>query len=356
MAQTGNITFGDTVYVSQVSSACSTAFGIDSNDNKFKLSTSLSIDGDAIPSTNPNIIIDTAASGDVTVLPNIPSGNLVLNNGNFDIPETTIATNGSITMDGTRLLHVGSGGIASNSVFLGIDAGNYVVTGTHNTGIGRESLETLTSGSYNVALGDRAGENVTVGSSNVLVNHVGVFNENNTTRLGTTGNGNGQQNRCFIAGVDGINVGSVSKVLTMASEQVGTANLSAGIGISITPSANTITFAATGGGINWNVITAASQGLLSNNGYISNRAGLITYTLPATANVGDIIRITLINAAGSWTIVENAGQIIKFGDADTTTTTGSLSSTANGDTVELLCTVTDTNFIVLSSVGNITFI
>jgi len=113
-----------------------------------------------------------------------------------------------------------------------------------------------------------------------------------------------------------------------------------------------------GGGIvsTWTVVTGSSQTIAKAHGYISNNAGLITYTLPSTAAVGDRFVITSINATGSWTIVENASQTIKFGTVDTTVTTGSLSSSAKGDTVDIICTVANTNFIVLSSVGNITYV
>lgn len=106
----------------------------------------------------------------------------------------------------------------------------------------------------------------------------------------------------------------------------------------------------------WTVVTGTTQTIAKSHGYISNNAGLITYTLPSTAAVGDRFAVTLINATGSWTIVENASQTIKFGNADTTVTTGSLSSTANGDTVDIICTVANTNFLVVGSIGNITFV
>jgi hypothetical protein len=64
-------------------------------------------------------------------------------------------------------------------------------------------------------------------------------------RIGkATGTGNGEQNKAIIHGIDGINVGSVAKVVTMASDQLGTATITAGTGISVTPGANTITLAA----------------------------------------------------------------------------------------------------------------
>jgi hypothetical protein len=105
----------------------------------------------------------------------------------------------------------------------------------------------------------------------------------------------------------------------------------------------------------WNNVSGTSQALLVNNGYIANNAGLVTLTLPATAVQGSIIRIAG-QGAGGWSIVQNTGQLINFGSSPTTITTGSLSSTNRFDAVELLCTVANTTFNVLSSQGNLTVV
>ena len=90
-----------------------------------------------------------------------------------------------------------------------------------------------------------------------------------------------------------------------------------------------------------------------NQGYFSNNVGQTTFTLPATAALGSVIEIVATTAAG-WTLVENSGQSIVYGNTATTTTSGSLTTTAVGDTVRLVCSVADTVFTVLSSVGNLT--
>lgn len=106
----------------------------------------------------------------------------------------------------------------------------------------------------------------------------------------------------------------------------------------------------------WNEVTGTSQAGAVNNGYITNNAGLVTVTLPDTAAVGDIVRIAG-KGAGGWLIAQNAGDTIHFGSSDTTTGVGgSLASTDPSDCVELLCTTANTDFTVLSSIGNITVI
>lgn len=367
MSNIGNVTFGDTIYLYEETDASSVAIGIDSDDQVFKISTSLSVAGDTLPSTNPNFLIDTAANGHVTVTPN-GTGHLVLTNGIFDLPYS-LGLLSNVTIGGFPFLRTGNSGLPS-STFLGVNAGNNTVTGAvnvgigtnsstalttgfNNTAIGSQSLQNVTSGRDNIAVGKGAGIGITTNNFNIMIGHLSNGGDSHTIRIGS----NGDHQSCFVAGIEDVNVGSTAKVVTINADQLGSATITAGTGIAVTPGANTITIASTAGGFAWNVITGATQTLAVQNGYISNRAGLVTYTLPATAAVGDMIRVTLINAAGSWTIAQNAGQTIKISGGDTTVGVGgSLSSTANGDTIELLCTVANTNFIVLSVVGNLTVV
>ena len=134
------------------------------------------------------------------------------------------------------------------------------------------------------------------------------------------------------------------------------ASLSAGSGISITPGAGTISIAATGGtGMTWQVITA-DQGAATANGYICNKAGVLTLTLPAVSAIGDTVEVTGINTALGWKIAQNAGNQIFFGSAATTAGAGGyLQSSAIHDAVRLVCTSTSANWQVVSSIGNVTY-
>lgn len=116
-------------------------------------------------------------------------------------------------------------------------------------------------------------------------------------------------------------------------------------------------FQASSPAFSWIDQTMTPVAMVVNTGYIMNDgATLITATLPATAVVGSTIRIAG-NASGLWTIAQNAGQTIHFGSVNTTTgVTGSLSSSSTYDTIELLCTVANTDFVVLSSVGNLSYV
>ena len=110
------------------------------------------------------------------------------------------------------------------------------------------------------------------------------------------------------------------------------------------------------GGITWNEVTGTTQAASVNAGYIANNAALVTITIPTTAAVGDVVRVTG-KGAGGWKIAQNASEIIHFLGTDTTTGTGgSLASTGTYDGVEIVCVVANTEWVVASSMGNITIV
>lgn len=99
---------------------------------------------------------------------------------------------------------------------------------------------------------------------------------------------------------------------------------------------------------------AVNTAIALNTNYYTTGGGNLAFTLPVTIPVGYTIRIAG-RASTGWNIVQNAGQTIYFGTAASTTgAAGSVSSTDNNDCIELLCTVADTDFLVLSAVGNLT--
>ena len=91
---------------------------------------------------------------------------------------------------------------------------------TNNTAVGYSSLYNLATGDYNCCIGDNSGSALTLAdSSNIMIVSAGTAGDSNTIRIGRPGGGASQQNRCFIVGIDTVNVGSVAKVVTMASDQ-----------------------------------------------------------------------------------------------------------------------------------------
>lgn len=273
--------------------------------------------------------------------------------------QNTAFGNGALQACANGTLNVAVGLNAGNALtsssqctFVGNRAGKSVTSsGGNNTAVGSTALTNLASGFSNCAFGQSAGSAYTGGEQNNICigdSVTGTLGESNAIRIGSG------STTCFIAGIDGVNVGSVAKVVTEASNQLGTATITAGTGITITPGANLITINATGGGLTWTVITGASQAMTSNNGYIANRAGTVAFTLPTSSAVGDIIEVTGINTATGWSIAWTTNQQVFFGNATTTVTTGSLASTAIRDSVRMVCVVANLTWNVLSSVGNIT--
>ena len=263
---------------------------------------------------------------------------------------------------------------ANGNTIIGLTAGNSGITGTDNVGIGINSLSNLTTGINNTVLGAFAlnaigtGQyNTVIGSnaanaysgaesSNIIIGNAGVNAESHVLRIGTTGTANLQQSTCYIAGVSGVNVGSVTSVVSLSGDQLGSTTITPGAAITVTGGANTITIASTGGGFTWNDITGGSATLVASNGYVADKSTLTTFTLPVGAGIGDSIKI-VGKGTGGWKIVYGNGQQIIFGSSSSTLTTGNVSSTNAADCLEMVCTSSSgvpnhAKFTVVSSIGN----
>ena len=109
--------------------------------------------------------------------------------------------------------------------------------------------------------------------------------------------------------------------------------------------------------VNWVTQSTASATLEVNTGYTcSAGASLITFTLPLTSISGDWIEIVGM-ASGLFTIAQNAGQSIQFGNESTTTgTLGSISSDLPSDTIRIICIVPNTSWAVVAVQGNLTVV
>lgn len=107
-------------------------------------------------------------------------------------------------------------------------------------------------------------------------------------------------------------------------------------------------------GITWNVVTGSTQACAVNNAYFANHNGTLAFTLPSTAAVGDTIQICQMFAGQGFTVAVNTGETIYIGNTNTTTTTGTLASTADGDWIELVCRVANTDWQCNVKSGNIT--
>lgn len=225
---------------------------------------------------------------------------------------------------------------ASSFVAIGNSTLQSTTTGNSNTGVGSGVMANLVTGSSNIAIGIGAGNNYTgAESSNILIANQGTLGESNAIHIGTQGSGSGQQNTCFIAGITGVSVSNLNFVtIDTTTGQLGSAS-----------TAGMITA--------WTDVTGATQTLAVNNGYFTDRSGGVTYTLPSTATLGDLIRID--GKLGLATVAQNANQAIRLGSSITTTgVTGSLTATNVGDCLALRCSTAgaSTIWVVESSMGN----
>jgi len=110
--------------------------------------------------------------------------------------------------------------------------------------------------------------------------------------------------------------------------------------------------------LTWQVVSTATTAVM-NAGYLITGATAVTVTLP-TSVAGDIGKLIAVGSAkggtGGWTIAQPALATIQFGSVSTIAGIGgSISSNNVGDLVTLMCTGAN-QWLVISSVGNITYV
>lgn len=165
----------------------------------------------------------------------------------------------STTLGASTITSAGGNTGYGNGAFASVISGNYnsgfglnplqsLTTGSSNSCVGQQNLLFLVSGSYNFAAGYQAGINYNGSeSSNVLIQNLGVVGESNTMRIGETGSGDHQVNKCFIAAVRGVTTGNADAlpVLVDSAGQFGTVSSSARYKDNIAPMADTNVMALT---------------------------------------------------------------------------------------------------------------
>lgn len=169
----------------------------------------------------------------------------------------------------------------------------------------------------------------------------------------------------FTPGANTLNLETGTAVATSFPTDGGTATPSSGAltvaggtNIDTSGSGSTVTIDFTGTlGLSWSVIGSATKTVVVNEGYFSNYAGTLAFTLPSTAAVGDTMEIAQMASGQGWSLAQNAGQTCYIGNTNTTTGAGgSLASTDDGDWIEIICRVADTDFQVNVKSGNITVV
>lgn len=136
---------------------------------------------------------------------------------------------------------------ASNCVCIGDGTGYFLDTNSSgNILIGFAAGNGLSEVSgpavNNIAIGYNSGTTwLSTESNNICLGSIGVNGQNATITLGE----NGTHTSCFIRGIAGVDL-STANVVTESGDQLGTAVITAGSGISVTPGVNSITIASTG--------------------------------------------------------------------------------------------------------------
>lgn len=249
------------------------------------------------------------------------------------------ATAAGSIVSSTKVVAIGFTSIqsatGSATTTLGFAAGQALTSGDNNIFIGSQAAINLLTGANNTIIGtDAASAYVGAESSNIIIKNAGTAAETNAIHIGTQGSGAGQQNTCFVAGITGVTVSNAAPVyLNTSTGQLGQ---------------GTATNAMT-----WTDVTGATQTLAVGNGYFTDRGGGVTYTLPSTAALGDIIKID--GKLGLATIAQNANQAIRVGSAlSTTGVGGSVAATNVGDCMTLRCSTAgaSTIWVAENFVGN----
>jgi len=187
------------------------------------------------------------------------------------------------------------------------------------------------------------------------------------------GSGSGAPIAATITAGSGINVTNAANSITISvngsvvgetitgntggalSPTAGNWNIVGSGGITTAGSGSTLTITATGGSFTWVDVTTATQALSVQTGYVTDHSGGVVYTLPATAAIGDQIRI--LGKQTSWSIAQNATQQIVVSSASSTVGIGgSVASTNLGDCIWLVCITagTATLWRAESFIGNLT--
>lgn len=117
------------------------------------------------------------AAQEVSVVDVIASGNIILTT------DPSSSTAGNIIKGSNRFIH----DYGTENTFVGLNAGNFTLTGTGNTGLGSNALTSVGSGEHNTAIGDNALFAITSANANTAIGYNTLFSNqtsDNNTAIG----------------------------------------------------------------------------------------------------------------------------------------------------------------------------
>lgn len=133
------------------------------------------------------------------------------------------------------------------------------------------------------------------------------------------------------------------------------AGLTAGTGISISPTAGAITISSTVAPFtSYVAVAGTSQAAASNTRYACNNAALCTVTLPAAPTAGDIVCVRASGTGGFSVVAGSVTQVIHMGNV-ASSAGGTIASSLQWDSVDLECEVSGASavWMVIASQGNL---
>lgn len=278
-------------------------------------------------------------------------------------------------IDGDNNVAIGDNALRANehgvqSVAVGVNAA-VAATGGLLTAIGEEALADNVDGAANTALGYLSGQGVVGGSYNTSLGAGSGVNDPaaaDTVAIGANAIADAATGSTDADDGAGIAIGSAAHPVGFRGD--GTP-YPAGSGavywrnkvnntyykIPLLDDATNLQWPGDSGtlallsdiptGLVWSKVSGTSQACLVNNGYISANASQSTFTLPATAAVGNVVAVQGLGAGG-WIVQANAGQTIA-GGSQVTTSGGTVTSQDGSDNISLLCITADTEWRVVSS-------
>ena len=106
------------------------------------------------------------------------------------------------------------------------------------------------------------------------------------------------------------------------------------------------------GTLRWQSVAGVAQAAAGNVGYVLGNDALVTVTLPAAPNIGDVVRVLGLGSGG-WVIAQNDGQQIRVDAATSTAGAGGGASGGQWSALELVH-VGGGVFVAASHQGTIT--
>lgn len=203
---------------------------------------------------------------------------------------------------------------------------------------------------YNSFINCLADNDFVIGTGTFIFSGLEFSFESTGRRINPTINKVGQYRISSVLG----NTGSSVPVTTETGQL--TLVGSGGIIVNGDAANNTLTISGGSGGVSWQSVNI-SQNLTVNTGYFCVAPGTaLSLALPVTSSVGDTIIINL-DGATSYTITQGASQQIRFGLQETTSgALGSLTTTSQGCTLNLVCSVANLRWNAISSEGTFTIV